>query len=676
MGDRDPLTRGPGVSRASGVAPAGISVPLTPYTMWHHDLGEAYTKYYAYAQVIANGGPLAPQLGNLILYSEVEESAARMFGQARPHMVEGNADRPILWTDVLLESLTPDNFTLQESGMYRCQVQGISIEVSGANYVDLLSGNPHQLLHPFQILSDEQKEARVRSILHTYLNETQKSLLKFDSEVRASLRALEESQPVQAPIHPTNSGHTGRNQPALPNPNPAPRINSAQSVISPSDAENGGDEQTQDNINPEASEAALLSDSTNDKDYVPSAHILTSNSTGSENTTGYISSSTDNPPRQHHPTSVTDDDEVPTEVLRGNSNYSVNESAGAGFTAFQILRVSFLAFNNIADPRLINEYIAFAVNNHVVGNRDANGSAHELANANDISESSGHVSDVTHRSIYPWLMNVETPSIEDDGAQSPGSNISVEIKSEPVSSDEERHDEEFDGEEPHDEEPHDEEPHDEEPYDEEPHDEEPYDEEPYDEEPYDEEPYDEESYDEESYDEEPYDGEPYEKESNDEESNYEESCDGESYDMERSDEESYGEEPYGEEFDDGEPYYEESDDEEPQDEAARSTDAVPQDHGMKSHGSKRSQDEINPSESENKPLTDKRYSQLEGDEGPEFVQDLVDKGATCTEIEEEYSKLFGIFRSTADLFEKFAIIDGSGMFKSYERAKRQKTMPN
>ncbi|KGO71121.1 hypothetical protein PEX1_091790 [Penicillium expansum] len=573
MSDRDPPTREPDPARAPGVAQGGTSMPLAPYTALQHDIGQAYSKYVAYSQVIANGGYLAPQIGNLIFYNEVEKTAARIFGQAPPRMVEYNAYRPIVWTDVLLQSLTADDFDRQESGMYWCRVWGTLIEVSEANYIAILSDIPQQLLQPFRNLSDGQKETRVRFLLRSYLRETYNNLFQFSVAIGASIRALDGPHPIQASVYHTNPVYTGPNQTEPPNPNSAQRPNSAKSVVIISDAEGDRDEHTQDNINVQASEWGLLGDSTSDEDHVPSAHALASNSTGSESTTDYHSSSSENRPRN---TRITSDDEASIDVVRGNPGNPVNDdNAHTGFVTYRLFLGNSQASSHNANAGLVDNNIPSATNNHMVGTVDANGNIQENAHANDNSRPSGLTSGVTSRSIYPWLMNIETPVSEDFYAQSSDTDTSHEFKVEPASSDEG---------------------------------------------PYGVEPYDEES------------------------------------DEEESDDEKRG-------------------DEEPHDEASPSTDTTTEGHGMRTHGSKRPQTETPPSESEIKPRTCVRYSQLEEAEGPEFVRCLVSKGSTCAEIEEEYSEKFGLFRSAAGLFKKFAIKGTWSILKHHEQAKRQKTMP-
>ncbi|KAJ5836351.1 hypothetical protein N7447_002377 [Penicillium robsamsonii] len=178
MGDRRPLARGQHLEGASGVSSGEPNMTLSPYTELQHDLGEAYKKYKGYAEIIAKGGPLAPQFYDSIFCSEVEKTAARSFGQPRPHMVGGNTQKPIEWTDVLRKMLTPGDFQRQPNGMYRCCVRGSLIEITEANYTEILTGVTDRLLQPLQNLSNEQKETRVRLKLGSDLHQTHHNLVQ------------------------------------------------------------------------------------------------------------------------------------------------------------------------------------------------------------------------------------------------------------------------------------------------------------------------------------------------------------------------------------------------------------------------------------------------------------------------------------------------------------------
>lgn len=108
---------------------------------------------------------------------------------------------------------------------------------------------------------------------------------------------------------------------------------------------------------------------------------------------------------------------------------------------------------------------------------------------------------------------------------------------------------------------------------------------------------------------------------------------------------------------------------------SHSTDTAEGLDGIPSHGSKRRRAESPFSESGNKPrAAAKRYSQLEEDEGPAFVKSLVNRGSTGAEIEQEYSQVFGVFRSAGALFKKFETKGTWALLKSHRQATQQKTM--
>lgn len=151
---------------------------LSSYVALQSDLDEAYRKYLGYADIIGRGDLMAPLLGDSIFYPEVERTAARIFGEPRPRLVQGNVQAPIEWTDVLRESLTPGDFQRQENGMFLCRVRGSLIEVSEASYLEILTGVTERLLQPLQNLSDEQKETRARLKLGAYLHQTHESLVQ------------------------------------------------------------------------------------------------------------------------------------------------------------------------------------------------------------------------------------------------------------------------------------------------------------------------------------------------------------------------------------------------------------------------------------------------------------------------------------------------------------------
>ncbi|CAG8895599.1 unnamed protein product [Penicillium egyptiacum] len=434
MAGRHPLTQVPDLVGASGNPSREADMALSPYPALLHDVAEAYEKFAGYANIIAKGGPLAPQFGDSLFYSEVERTAARIFGEPRPRLVEGDSNTLIEWTDVLRELLTPGDFQRQANGMYRCRVRGSLIEVSEANYIEILTGVTERLLQPLQNLSDEQKETRVRLKLSAYLHQTHQTLLQFATAVQTSIDALN----TPPTIHDANPSSTGRDQAQLRTPMSARQpVSSSREVICISDTESDTVNKSSANIKQEAPESGqseppeivrrymaevmqshtqgriksgssevLQNNSieqtsdTNDYDYVPSTDVFRSNSTGSASSTGDYASSLD--------------------VSRGNSNDSANgTNDNAGYIAYGILRlVASLVNDNNADAELVDNNSS-ALNDPELENTDANGNINSNANI----EPSGLTSEMASDTIRPWLSNINAPGNEDDDAQSFGSDI-------------------------------------------------------------------------------------------------------------------------------------------------------------------------------------------------------------------------------------------------------------
>jgi hypothetical protein len=150
--------------QASGGMSREADMGFAPYSV-QHGIAEAYTKFTEYAEIIARGGRLAPQFGDSLFYVVV-------FGQPRPHLIEGDGSAPIEWPDVLRASPGPEDFQVQANGMYRCRIRGSWIEVSEANFIKIQTCPTEHSLQPLQDLSDEQKETRVRLQLSTHLHHT------------------------------------------------------------------------------------------------------------------------------------------------------------------------------------------------------------------------------------------------------------------------------------------------------------------------------------------------------------------------------------------------------------------------------------------------------------------------------------------------------------------------
>ncbi|KAJ5958861.1 uncharacterized protein N7479_006011 [Penicillium vulpinum] len=198
MDDRDSLTEVSDPVGARGVSLTETDVNISPFITLQHKISDAYRKYTGYGEIIAKEGPLAPQFSDLISWFEMERAAARIFSEPRPRIIDGNVNESIEWTDVLREAPTPGHFQLQENGMYRCRVRGSLIELDEANYIEILAGVTEPHLQPLNMLSDEQKETRVRLKLFTYLNQTHQSLIQFANAVHTSLNLLDPTPPIHA----------------------------------------------------------------------------------------------------------------------------------------------------------------------------------------------------------------------------------------------------------------------------------------------------------------------------------------------------------------------------------------------------------------------------------------------------------------------------------------------
>jgi hypothetical protein len=166
----------PGIGPRPSKSPRRIT-SRSSYPTFIEGLDRAYQKYVSFAETIAREEPLAPVYWDSIYQSEVEKRLAHTFGAPRPRMVEASTT-PIKWSDVLHASLTPTDFQRQPSGMYRCRVRGRLIDISEANYIEILTGVTERLVQPVQGLSDEQKEQKVLLKLGSDLHKAHATLLR------------------------------------------------------------------------------------------------------------------------------------------------------------------------------------------------------------------------------------------------------------------------------------------------------------------------------------------------------------------------------------------------------------------------------------------------------------------------------------------------------------------
>ncbi|KAJ5512790.1 hypothetical protein N7463_002342 [Penicillium fimorum] len=618
MGDRHPLTQGQHPEGASGVSSSEINMTLSPYAELQHDLGEAYRKYKGYADIIAEGGPLAPQFYDSIFCSEVEKTAARSFGQPRPHMVGGNTQKPIEWTDVLREMLTPGDFQRQPNGMYRCCIRGSLIEITEANYTEILTGVTERLLQPLQNLSSAQKETRVRLKLGSDLYQTHHKLVQFANAVRTSLQALNSPPPIHV-ANPSSTGHEA--QP--PTPLSAPPKTSGREVIYISDSE-GDNNGNSGNSNPAASALArcdppgiikteptgndnpgikeepvnsgpsdvlpsidsatdtkdfvlpadllqrgFVNSASDSDDYVPPTDTLGSNSSDSVSDTGYAVSSTDIMLRYStdYPNNM-DDDVSSTHVSRrGSANWASDSNNDAQ-------SIDHPGSNTIDSARDTNEnagLIAFILL-RAAGNRMSN----RNFDAGLVDSSTTFTVNNQNHVVENTDANTSANAISNVNANAESSGLTSEAVTQLVR--------------------------------------------------------------------------PWLLNIN--------NPDNANNDNAQS--HSSGS---------GIPWQSKPE------EASHSTGtAAGGKHGARSHDSKRPRAESSYNEEWSMPHPARRYSQLEEEEGPRFVKYLVEKGSTTTEVEEEYTQVFGVTRTAGAIFKKFKIKGAWALLKPLREAKKQKTM--
>ncbi|KAI3117680.1 hypothetical protein CBS147330_9347 [Penicillium roqueforti] len=410
---------------------------LSSYVALQSDLDEAYRKYLGYADIIGRGDLMAPLLGDSIFYPEVERTAARIFGEPRPRLVQGNVQAPIEWTDVLRESLTPGDFQRQENGMFLCRVRGSLIEVSEASYLEILTGVTERLLQPLQNLSDEQKETRARLKLGAYLHQTHESLVQFASAVRESIIALG----VNPAIHDMQLSSIGFARARLPTPMSAPPVTPTQWVPYMSMSHTEGDIH-ESTIKEEETEfvrfetpgilGSYLAESRHpdSRGRVQSARsdVFRGNFIDSmSERNGYTPSSVDDL-SSIDPASSSDYYASSIGITRSNSTDSASHRIAMDAYHSMVAASAYLNHNNYFNPELIDSNV-LSVNNHAVENTDANVNS----DVNARTEPSKLTSEMNVNSITPWLRDIDTSSDVGGDAESFGSNIPWLAQSEDAS---------------------------------------------------------------------------------------------------------------------------------------------------------------------------------------------------------------------------------------------------
>ncbi|KAJ5164902.1 uncharacterized protein N7500_006732 [Penicillium coprophilum] len=651
MSDGRALIQGPVPGRASGVSSDETDIQLSPYPEVQRDLGEAYKKYAGYAEIIARGGPLAPQFYDSIFYSEVERTVARIFGEQGPHMVEGSTQRAIEWTDVLREMLTPGDFQRQPNGMYRCCVRGSLIEVTEANYIEILTGVTERLLQPLQNLSDEQKETRVRLKLSSYLHQTHQSLVQFANAVRTSIHGLNRPPPIHV-ANPVSARHEGQ----LSTPRSARPRTSAREVIHISDSGSDNND-TNGNPRPEASASARrgppaifkiepnikeepvnshpsrvnasidpvtdateyvlppdflqrapLDSASDSDDYIPPTDTQGSESTDSVSETGYAVSSTDE--SQAYSTDYLNN--VGSGVV--SSDVSQCDSAGRASDLINDTQpFNYHQGNAIASARDTNDdagLIAFNLLRAASARMNNRNVDTGLVDRNITLAINNHVLGNTNTNTGANVNAYSnTNHISNANANTEWSGLISEAVSQVVR------------------------------------------------------PWLRNTHN------------PDDADNDSHSSGSDIPWNIKAEDAPHSTGRS--EIPLNIKTEDASQSAGRSDvplNIKTEDAAHSTGTAVVNEHGAKSHGSKRPRADSYVSEQGSKLAPAKRYSQLEEEEGPAFVRELVHKGSTTSQVEEEYAQMFGVHRTAAAIFKKFKTKGTWALLKPLREAKKQKTM--
>ncbi|KAJ5512799.1 hypothetical protein N7463_002351 [Penicillium fimorum] len=146
------------------------NVELRSYLALDRALHEARGIYESFASNIENSGSLPANFSESLFYFEVQERVSMFFSTPLPCRVEAKhfSDTPLMWTDVLRESLTPGSFYRAPNDLYLCCVQGEWIQVTendrSENLCGVLDGILDSLRH--------MPESRQRLMFENHFDKT------------------------------------------------------------------------------------------------------------------------------------------------------------------------------------------------------------------------------------------------------------------------------------------------------------------------------------------------------------------------------------------------------------------------------------------------------------------------------------------------------------------------
>ncbi|CAI7578192.1 unnamed protein product [Penicillium bialowiezense] len=140
---------------------------------------------------------LAPIYAHLTSDPKIERILLRQFGTLGPTLCHPNESSRLTWLDVLKERLTQKDFQHQDNGLYHCSCKDISIELTGSQVEDIVSGVLEGLLYPRPQSEEEREEHtffRLKEYLTNQIQQARKGKLSSDS-ARTCLDDIEQTAP-------------------------------------------------------------------------------------------------------------------------------------------------------------------------------------------------------------------------------------------------------------------------------------------------------------------------------------------------------------------------------------------------------------------------------------------------------------------------------------------------
>lgn len=147
---------------------------------------------------------LAPIYAHLTSDPKIERILLRQFGTLGPTLCHPNESSRLTWLDVLKERLTQKDFQHQDNGLYHCSCKDISIELTGSQVEDIVSGVLEGFLYPRPQSEEEREEHtffRLKEYLTNQIQQARKGKLSSDSARTSVQRMNTNEKAVLAVLH-------------------------------------------------------------------------------------------------------------------------------------------------------------------------------------------------------------------------------------------------------------------------------------------------------------------------------------------------------------------------------------------------------------------------------------------------------------------------------------------